>query len=185
MMLALLPVRRYYLPILPFLILGCWLGLGWLNRRISDRNIANILCTALLVVLAGSNVVRCANFSLQQHGVFVDAKGDKLSESIMTSDLGRKLKHRLPDDATILAPRRYARVLGYLSGHHTIAAGPAIQISDLHSPAYVILPGDNDDAQINADLSRLDLKTGPHVFDENATTEFPYAVYQLELPQSK
>ena len=58
MMLAILPVRRYCLPILPFLILGCWLGIGWLNHRVADRGIANLICAALLIVLAGSNVVR-------------------------------------------------------------------------------------------------------------------------------
>lgn len=180
MMLAMLPVRRYYLPILPFLVLGAWMGIVWLNRRISDRTIADILCIALLVLLAGPNMVRCANFSLQQHAIFVDAKGDKLGEEAMEADLARKLSHRLPHDAVILAPRRFSRVLGYLSGRHTLAAGSGIQPSDVHAPAFAVLPLQGEDRLMQADLQRLGLKPGRQVFAEKDFTEFQFAVYELQ-----
>ena len=100
----------------------------------------------------------------------------------MTKDLAWKLNHRLPADAVILAPRRFARVLAYRSSRHAIAVGSGIQSNALHAPAFVILPLSGVDGLANADLARLGIKPGRKVFTETAVTEYQYGVYEIELP---
>lgn len=185
MMLAMLPVRRYYLPIMPFLILGVWQGICWLNRAIPNRGIANILCASLLIVLAGSNVARCINVSLQQHGIFVWAKNDRGSEDVFVRQFAAEIKAKLPTNAVVLAPRRFSRVLGYLSNRRTIPSGSHVQMSALHSPTFVILPIGRTDGLLTADLQRLGLKPGRQVTSYQTSAEFQFAVYELPLPPGK
>lgn len=181
MMLAMLAIKRYYLPILPFLTLGAFEGIYWLNKKVPNRVLGNCICAGFLVVLVGSNAVRSVNYALQQHSIYVWAKGDRGAEYTMAHKLARIVDNHVPPEGVVLAPRGFGRVVGYLSSRRVLAAGSHATRHDLQGPAFVILPVDKRNGLLDEDLQRLDIQVDPAVLETASLANYDYALHRIVL----
>jgi len=110
------PVRRYFLMVQPFMLLGWLVVFAAASARCTPKRRDHLLAFALLMVLV-PNVGMCARHIWRQRALpfYEHYDHGKWVEAIAASEAARA---RLPESAVILAPE--ARVVTYLSGRTAV-----------------------------------------------------------------
>jgi hypothetical protein len=112
MMIAVLPNERYFLQVLPLLILAWWQGLQWLNHRLPAAA-GNIVFAVLLTLGFAPNFAHVIGVVIEQRQIpFMDHYHDgKWRPLVAAAD---RISQLAPQ-AVVLAPDKTARILSYLS----------------------------------------------------------------------
>ncbi|MBX3390541.1 MAG: hypothetical protein KF691_13915 [Phycisphaeraceae bacterium] len=158
--LVIFPDSRYFLPVLPLLLLGWWdLSLLVVGRiRLSRQRAA---LAAMLALIAIPNAVRSVGFAIEQHHHpflerYLRGRFQDLPE------LAARARESLPPDAVVITDAQFAAPLHYFSGLRTIPTiGPTL-LTPLpkDQPVFALLP---TDAGLDAALKALKLKRAGEV----------------------
>lgn len=142
--LLIFPDTRYFLPVLPLLILGWWDLAVRLAMRASPRWQRAILLT-LVALIALPNAVRSIGFAIEQHkrpfeARYLRGRFQDLPEFAM------RVREALPADAIVLTSGQFAGPLHYFSGVRTIpTVGATLPIPlPPNRPIFVLLPGESE-----------------------------------------
>jgi len=149
--LLIFPDSRYFLPVLPLIILGWWDLAVLLSARSSPRwQRASLVM--LIALLAIPNVIRSVGFAFEQHqqpflARYMRGRFQDLPE--FAADARKKL----PADAVVITNPQFAAPLHYFSGMRTIpTVGPTL-LTPLPEgrPVFALLPAAPEfDAAIKA-----------------------------------
>lgn len=168
--LLIFPDVRYFLPVLPLLILGWWdlsvLATGRLTPRCQRAALF-----ALFALLAVPSTARSIGFAFEQHqrpflSRYLRGRFQDLPE------FAPRARKMLPTDAILLTSGQFAGPMHYFSGIRTIATVGATLPVPLppDRPVFVMVPGE---AQLDAALSTLGFTRGELVLsgpDRGAAT---------------
>jgi hypothetical protein len=167
-----LPRERYFLPILPLLILAVWYAALWLERRLTQRA-ASVALAAVLLLLAVPNLLQDGTFIYEQRLRGVGATGARDPEAKGLMEMGRLVAATAGEDDVVLA--RAARELTYFSRRKVIA--PPRSLRQPPSPrmeqrvreevlaapsVYAVMP-DFDEKHVERFFSELGMELGPEV----------------------
>jgi hypothetical protein len=160
MMVLVLPLDRYFLPVLPLVVYGWWRLLVWIERHL-PRRWGTVVFLTLFLVGSGTNVVKIARFIFDQHQrPFLETfRGGRFAHY---PAIGDALKANLPPDAWIVTAPRLERILTFYSQRNVTGAG-TMGAADLQlladvDRAYVLNPHDEP---VGKWLSDTPLKVGP------------------------
>jgi hypothetical protein len=135
------PDQRYFLPILPLLMLAWWDTSLWLARRLPRPGLT---LAASVLFLALMNFGRCLGFVLEQRGApflryYLKGRYESLPEA------AAQAKAQLPGNAVILCAEQFAEPMSYFSRLRTIAMYQDHFLSAVPQdrPLFVLLPGDD------------------------------------------
>lgn len=150
--LLIFPDSRYFLPVLPLLLLGWWdLALALASRIRPTRQQA--VLTTMIALVAIPNVVRSVGFAIEQHhepflARYLRGRFQDLPEFAALA------RASLPADAVVITDAQFAAPLHYFSGLRTIPTiGPTLlQPLPKDRPVFALLP---PDAQFDAALRAL------------------------------
>ncbi|MBY0112301.1 MAG: glycosyltransferase family 39 protein [Phycisphaerales bacterium] len=134
------PDSRYFLPVLPLLILGWWDLTAALADRLS-RPRGAALAGAWVVLLLAPNLVRGIGFAIEQHrSPFLDHY--QRARYANMPELAEQIRLKLPADCVVIADEMLAAPLHYWSGRRTVAAIPELvpAMVPASRPIYVLLP---------------------------------------------
>ncbi len=134
---------RYFLQVLPLLLYGFWLGVLALHRRLPARW-ADRAFVALVVLLAGANVVRVVGFVAEQRRTpFLEKyRGGRFAAAVKVAD---ELRARTPAESWVLSRRKTGRILTNLSGRYVAEPDAATEFRPHElQPVYVLEPMDEE-----------------------------------------
>lgn len=128
---------RYFLPILPMMVYGWWLGLRWVNRRLPGRW-GNLAFAALFVAGSFPNGAKVGDIFIEQrhrnpltqfrHGRF--ASLDEVTAMIQ--------QHVQPGQY-LYAPRKTDRILTYLTRRNVLEPSQVHRVSPDSAVVYVLV----------------------------------------------
>ncbi|MBL8886055.1 MAG: hypothetical protein JNK16_05295 [Phycisphaerales bacterium] len=150
--LLIFPDTRYFLPILPLLILGWWDLAVRLSMQTSPRWQRPILIT-LVALIAVPNAVRSIGFAIEQHKRPFEARYLRGRFQDLP-EFAARIREALPADAIVLTSGQFAGPLHYFSGVRTIpTVGATLPIPlPPGRPIFVLLPGE---AELDPALTSL------------------------------
>lgn len=142
--LLIFPDTRYFLPVLPLLILGWWDLAVRLSMRSSPRWQRPILIT-LVALLATPNAARSIGFAIEQHKRPFEARYLRGRFQDLP-EFAARIRQALPADAIVLTSGQFAGPLHYFSGVRTIpTVGATLPIPlPPGRPIFVLLPGESE-----------------------------------------
>jgi len=148
------PDTRYFLPVLPLLLLGFWDLAVLLASRAAPRW-QHATIVAVVALLALPNAARSIGFAFEQHQRPFEARYLRGRFQDLP-ELASRAREALPADAVVLASGQFAAPLHYISGIRTIPTiGPTVLVSPPPGrPIFVLLPGEAD---LDAALKSLGL----------------------------
>ena len=154
MMLATVVEVRYFLQVLPLLLYGWWLALVWLNRRLSRAGWgpwADWVPLALGVLLFGLNVLRVGSVVVEQRSAAAGAyyRNGKYAGMPAIAD---HLREYTPEGSWVLVPRKYGRILTYLSRRNAVEPSPVTRLDPDEQPVFVLDPMDDEGRRWMAEL---------------------------------
>ncbi|HEV7298071.1 MAG TPA: hypothetical protein VGN72_01815 [Tepidisphaeraceae bacterium] len=144
MMLAVLPLDRYFLPVLPLTVYGWWRFLVYVEKRLPG-NWGRIAFVALFLLGSGTNFAKIVRWIYDQHQrPFLVKYRD--GRYVHWPEIGRVLHDRLPDNAWIVSPYKTERILTFYSERNVTGVGlidaPSLQLLADVDRAYVLNPAD-------------------------------------------
>jgi hypothetical protein len=139
---AIKPLDRYFLEVLPLLVFGWWKALRWLEKRFSSEW-ASIAFAALFLLGATTNLLRVGEFIVEQRRLpFLGFYKEGRFASI--DKVGKMLRHRVEPDAWVIAPPKVARILTFLSRRHVIEPTPEyLWVKPYYHTVYLLEPLDD------------------------------------------
>jgi hypothetical protein len=159
MMLAVLPLDRYFLPVLPLLVYGWWRMLMWVDRRWPGRR-GRVAFVALFLLGSGTNFVKVGKWIFDQHQrpLLASYKEGKFANCLQ---LGKAMEQTLPPNAWIISPERIDRIMTFYSRRNVTAAGridsTSLQALANVDRAYVLNP---EDETVKQWLATTQLRVG-------------------------
>jgi hypothetical protein len=144
---AIKPLDRYFLEVLPLLVFAWWSGLVWLNRRLPQgigpirlsRRWANAVFVALLFLGGATNLMRMGEFIIEQRrSPFLNYYKEGKFASV--DRVARLLHHHVEPDAWVLCPPKYARILTYLSRRKVAEPFVETRLDPAEQTIYVLEP---------------------------------------------
>lgn len=116
---AVKPLDRYFLEVLPLLVFAWWSAIRWLNHRLPDR-LGNRVFLLLFLLGGTTNLLRTGEMILEQRRVpFLAYYKEGSFDGI--DKVARLLRENTTPDDWIVAPPKAARILTFLSHRHVIA----------------------------------------------------------------
>lgn len=135
---AIKPLDRYFLEVLPLLIYAWWRGIHWLNHRL-PQPWANWVFGGLLVLGAATNLSRGTEFVIEQRRIpFRDYY--KEGRFASTDRVVGLLKSNVPPGDIVLAPPKFARILTFLSRAYVREPVMPLPRDAARRPVYVLAP---------------------------------------------
>ena len=120
MMLLVLARDRYFLPVLPMMIVGWWTMIHAVNRRLPRRT-ANGLFAFLFALGVMANCARIGQLFIEQrHPNPLTAIRDGRYESIKR--VAKMIDANTPTNAWIIAPPKFGRILTFLADRNVVEA---------------------------------------------------------------
>lgn len=166
-MLFFLPRERYFLPVLPLMLLALWLALVRLNERLSPKA-GGIWTAAFLVVFLATNVARIVGRIYEQRQVPMMSGPTLSSDDRKQLPIAEAMKAALNGEDIVVA--KYDRLLHLLSGRRTATLPTMKRIEPLKSEViaadaavmarrniYGVLP----DVKVSEFAERNGLQIGP------------------------
>ncbi|HEY8747361.1 MAG TPA: hypothetical protein VIM11_05270 [Tepidisphaeraceae bacterium] len=136
---AIKPLDRYFLEVLPLLVFGWWTALRWFEHRFPGKW-ATAVFAGLFLLGGTTNLLRIAEFVIEQHRrPFLEYYKEGRFGSI--DKVARMLEHRVEPDAWVIAPPKVARILTFLSKRHVIEPTPEYNwVSASYHTVYLLEP---------------------------------------------
>jgi len=140
MLIAVKPLDRYFLEVLPLLVYGWWRGIRWLNWRMGGPW-GNRLFLALFVFGGFTNLCRTGEFVVEQRGVpFLDHYKEGRYASM--DKVARLVRDHIGPNDWVLAPPKFARILTFLSHRKAVEPVAQTQLDPARQAVYVLEPLD-------------------------------------------
>ena len=135
------PMDRYFLQVLPLLVFAWWSAIKWINHRIPGRW-GNWIFAGLFCLGGAVNLMRGGEFIVEQRWIpFLNHY--KEGRFVGIHRVAGLLRDRVPADGRVLAPPKQARILSFLSHRHVIEPTPENRsIDPARQPVYVLEPID-------------------------------------------
>lgn len=163
MLIAIEPLDRYFLEVIPLMIFAWWRGIRWLNLRLARRSPkwADWIFMALFLLGGATNLMRIGEFIVEQrHSHFLNSYKDGRYASV--DRVAKMLHDRVDDRAWVMTTAKFSRTLTFLS--HRMVVGPhEVLPSPVAATGYVIEPIDE---MVRQRLNQMGLKLGPPVGNE-------------------
>ncbi len=178
MMIAVLPLDRYFLAVLPLLIYGWWRFLVWVETRFPGRR-GKIAFVALLLIGSGTNMSKITKWIFEQHqkpllATYKDARFEHYPE------LGSRLQRDIGEKAWVVSPFKTDRVITYYSRRNVVEPGyiDAQQLRLLADVdrAYVLNP---DEPTVKTWLEQTTLKLGEPIWTIGDPETNGWALYPV------
>ena len=136
---AIKPLDRYFLEVLPLLVFAWWTGLRWFERRFSGKWVSVTFIT-LFLLGATTNLLRIGEFIVEQRRRrFLEYY--KEGRFVSIDKVTKMLEHRVEPDAWVIAPPKVARILTFLSKRHIIEPTPEYHwVKANYHTVYVLEP---------------------------------------------
>lgn len=189
------PHARYFLPVLPLLVLGWWRGLHWLNHRLPARwgNWAFLALFALGIV---PNCGKLIDFILEQRSTpFLHTYKEGRFASVY--EMARMVRKHTPPSTPpatgqhgtwVLTPPKFARVLTFLSDRYAIEAHRGFRLTGWDEQTwqhvYVIEPSAPPNRNPNDDrpTAQFWLKQHGYEVDPEVIAKVPNADPDAKAP---
>jgi hypothetical protein len=140
MLVAVKPLDRYFLQVLPLLVFAWWSAIRWLNKTIPGRW-GNRIFLALFVLGGTTNLLRDGEFIIEQRRPqFLNYYKEGRFASI--DRLGRLLREQVGENDIVLAPPKQARIITFLSHRRTVEMTPENRVNPALQTVYVLEPLD-------------------------------------------
>ncbi len=159
MVVLVLPLDRYFLPVIPLLVFQWWKLLTFLNRTL-PRRIGNLVFLILLGYGTGMNGSKLGGIIIQQRWQPFLEHFDRGAFAVVPR-FTDQLRLRTPQDAIVLVGPPYARVMSFLSRRTTVGAERVDLKQLLLHPVFVVEPAAQD---IHDRLKAAGLTQGPAIF---------------------
>ncbi|HXE51903.1 MAG TPA: hypothetical protein VN541_02765 [Tepidisphaeraceae bacterium] len=137
---AVKPLDRYFLEVLPLLVFAWWRGIRWLNRHLRQPW-GDWVFLGLLLLGAIINLSRTGEFITEQRWTpFLNhyKEGRFVSTQKVVSDL----QQNLPREAWVIAPPKFGRILTFLSHRRAVEAKMGPYLDPARQGVYVLEPLD-------------------------------------------
>ena len=170
------PDGRYFLPLLPLLVLAWWDMAVALAARLREAR-ARWLLVATVALLCVPNALRDIGIAIEQHRTpFLDRYQSGRFRAM--PELMAQAKRELPADSVLVADEFIASPLHYWSGLRTVTRrfGETLQPIPESRPAFLVLP---TNTAIDADLLARGLVRGETVLEIPRGDLAPAAIVRL------
>lgn len=160
MIVAIEPLDRYFLEVIPLMIFAWWRGIRWLNLRLASRSPkwADWIFAGLFLLGGATNLMRIGEFVVEQrHSHFLHSYKEGRYASV--DRVAKMLHDRVDEHAWVVTTAKFSRTLTFLS--HRMVVGPREEIQPAgNSNAYILEPVDG---MVRQRLNELGLIEGPPV----------------------
>lgn len=159
-----LPLDRYFLPVIPLLVFAWWQMLVWINHRLGPPW-GNLAFAGLIVFAMGMNGSKVGGVIIQQRArPFLEHYSH--GEYAAVPALAREIQERIDADAMVLIRPPYARVTEFLSDRFVVSRfSPSMEQLVVREIArrrvFVVEPADAD---IQTLLRRRGLAVGERMW---------------------
>jgi hypothetical protein len=163
MIVAIEPLDRYFLEVIPLMIFAWWQGIRWLNLRLANRSPkwADWIFAVLFMLGGATNLMRIGEFVVEQrHSHFLYSYKDGRYASV--ERVAKMLHDRVGENAWVITTAKFSRTLTFLS-HRTIVGPREPMQAPGSSIAFVLEPMDD---LVRQRLNELGLTEGPPVGPE-------------------
>ncbi|HEX8875772.1 MAG TPA: hypothetical protein VF777_03425 [Phycisphaerales bacterium] len=170
------PDARYFLPVLPLLILGWWDAAGVMAARLSLRG-GRRLMVATAAVLAGPNMLRDVGHAIEQHRTpFLASYQGGRYEGV--PELAERIASQTPPELVIVADEKHAGPLHYWSRRRTLSLieGRDLEPVPQGRPLAVLLPA--SEALVEA-LAASGLEIGEATLSQSRSGREPLEIATL------
>lgn len=176
MLVAVRPLDRYFLPILPLLIYTWWRALVWLNHRLRQPY-GDLLFLALLCSGFGTNIARIGEMVVEQHrSPFLAHFQSGRFASL--GPLARLLDANIDPGGWVIVPPKLGRILTFRSRCYATNTPERMSIDQKIGPVFVLMPaGDHALAWIRESGMSIGPQIGPTV--QTAADPEPYFLHRL------
>jgi len=147
MMLAVLPLDRYFLAVLPLTVYAWWRALVWLESRAPAWRWAPVAAVVLFGVGATCNFARICEWGFEQHRhpFLARYKGGRFDAA---PRFGRDVAAATAPHGWVLGPRKLGRILTFYTHRNVVEPGDVPEaagraLADARQPLYVINPADD------------------------------------------
>ena len=154
--LLILPLDRYFLPVLPLLTYAWWAGLRRLNAKLPNR-LGGGLVVGLLFLGLGSNLAKDGGIVIEQRWVPFLAHYAGGSYVPLSRMAGR-IHALVGDDGVVLITHPDGRIMTFLGSRAVVDRRDFLDPGLSAHPVYVVTPFDADTADL---LRRWRLSLGP------------------------
>jgi hypothetical protein len=168
-----LPLDRYFLPVIPLLVLSWWQFLVWVNRRFKN-GWGNWAFAILLGSAMGVNISKVGGIVMQQHARPFIAHYSH-GEFAAIPALAGEIRDHLEPDAIVLIRPPYAAVTAFLTRRYVtngLGTPPSVLTG---KPVYIV---ERDDENIEQLLHETNLSVGPSIWQSPTDVPQPF---QLRL----
>jgi hypothetical protein len=170
---VLLPLDRYFLPVIPLLVFAWWQFVVWVNRRFKN-GWGNWAFAILVGCATGVNISKVGGIVMQQHARPFIAHYSH-GEFAAIPALAGEIRDHLEPDAIVLIRPPYAAITAFLTRRYVVnglGTPPSVLTG---KPVYVV---ERDDENIEQLLHETNLIAGPSIWQSPA--DAPPA-FQLSL----
>lgn len=160
---AIEPLDRYFLEVLPLMIFAWWRGIRWLNVKLAgvSPKWADWIFAGLFILGGMTNLMRIGEFVVEQRRPhFLNAYKDGRYAS--AHQVANLLHDRVGSRAWVITTAKFARTLTFLSQRNVVGPGAEMQ-SPVKGAVYVLEPLDQ---AVREKLDHLGLAVGPQVGPE-------------------
>jgi len=181
-LIAVKPLDRYFLEVLPLLVHAWWGGIRWLNLRL-PRPWGDRVFLGLFLLGGTTNVLRTGEFIFEQrHAQF---RGYYKEGRYASADGVAKLIHdRVGRVGWVIAPAKCGRILTFLSNRNVIEAPREAQLDPRRQNVFVLEPLSDPARQwLAAAPARLGPQIGPTI--QAARDPDNWRLYQVDPGDKK
>ncbi len=176
MLVAVRPLDRYFLPILPLLIYTWWRTLVWINRHVRQPW-GDLLFLALLCAGFGTNIARIGEMVVEQHRRPFLAHF-QAGRFAAIGPLARLLDANIVPGGWVIVPPKLGRILTFRSHCYATNTPERMSIDPKTAPVFVLLPaGDHAPDWIRASGLVVGPQMGPAV--QTTADPEPFLLHRL------
>ena len=160
MLIAIEPLDRYFLEVLPLMVFAWWRGIRWVNLRLGriSPRWADWVFAGLLILGGTTNLMRIGEFVVEQRRPhFLNSY--KEGRYASADRVAKMLHDHVDEHAWVLTTAKFARTLTFLSHRNVVGPGGELQFP-VKRVLYVLQPVDS---QVLVKLDQLGLKVGPQI----------------------
>jgi hypothetical protein len=179
MMIAVLPLDRYFLAVLPLTVYGWWRFIVWVERKLPGRWGTGAF-VVLLLLGSGTNVSKIAKWIFEQHQrpFLVTYKDGRF---VHYPELGERMQREISQDSWIVSPWKTDRVITFYSRRNVVEPGgidpQKLRLLADVDRAYVLNP---NDPTVKAWLEQTTLKLGDPLWTIGDPATNGWALYPVQ-----
>jgi hypothetical protein len=158
MLVAIRPLDRYFLEVLPLLVFAWWSGLRWLNHRL-PQPWANRIFLALFILGGMTNLLRCGEFIVEQRRVPFRSHY-KEGRYASTDNVAKLLRTHLNEDAWVLGSPKFNRILTFLSHRNVVGPSTDEKLAPKRHNVFLLEPAEEG---VLKKLDDVNGRPGPQV----------------------